>query len=582
MGNIKNYLLYLLILLVSTSGYAQSCVGSQGHLTLTDKWGRTLNEREISLVDWQGHVHNPYISLIIQGDDQLNYPVTVTVTAEGSSRLMLDLPSTLSAAGAQKTISLSGPNSPVSVLLEIAPDRIGGYDEVETYSFKLAYNGISQCVPIKVLDRDDDLVPSTNLVFDYRYAYDRTQNFNIPGFAEATEQGVKDWFYFFDYDNFDTVPAGEEVINLVGNDWEYLGNISNDTSYDGYYVFVNSIASPHSTGYPSFTNEYLKIDGQTLPGPLHRSSALVMHLYEDAVPLTSLADDEWYKTDPYLTTDIYGVSVHEIGHGIAYEDSWQGMTEYKNNYERATKVIDYQGLPVPISEGHIPDEPAYWDRISGQSAAWTALFPVRRWMLTKLALLIAQEVGWPLREIGPFLDYKIITQSLPSTVLCDGFSQTLESNLGGVPFYNWSVHSGVLPEGLELNSFTGEISGIPTKVGTFEFEVKLEDYDDLSTPKYRSYTIDVEGSECATSSTQDEEIGAELSIYPNPVSDLLSIQLTGSKALELTIADPSGKTVFRSMLRGSQKVDLSEFPTGAYILSFRRDGKVFTKQIIRR
>lgn len=46
---------------------------------------------------------------------------------------------------------------------------------------------------------------------------------------------------------------------------------------------------------------------------------------------------------------------------------------------------------------------------------------------------------------------------------------------GGIAPYTWSISAGSLPDGLTLNSSTGEISGIPTVVDEFSFTVRITD-----------------------------------------------------------------------------------------------------------
>jgi hypothetical protein len=46
---------------------------------------------------------------------------------------------------------------------------------------------------------------------------------------------------------------------------------------------------------------------------------------------------------------------------------------------------------------------------------------------------------------------------------------------GGAPPYAWAVTSGALPDGLALDALTGNIGGTPTRVGQFDFEVRVSD-----------------------------------------------------------------------------------------------------------
>ena len=46
---------------------------------------------------------------------------------------------------------------------------------------------------------------------------------------------------------------------------------------------------------------------------------------------------------------------------------------------------------------------------------------------------------------------------------------------GGTPQYTWSVTSGSLPDGLELDSSTGAITGTPSVAGTYDFTIEVTD-----------------------------------------------------------------------------------------------------------
>ncbi|MGM7719290.1 hypothetical protein [Metabacillus sp. Hm71] len=70
-----------------------------------DMFGRSINNYGVELVDWQGYIANPYVKLTVKPPKDAVFPVTITIKATGTSRLMMDLPSELSKDGATKTLT---------------------------------------------------------------------------------------------------------------------------------------------------------------------------------------------------------------------------------------------------------------------------------------------------------------------------------------------------------------------------------------------------------------------------------------------------------------------------------------------
>ncbi|WP_214416785.1 Ig domain-containing protein [Sphaerisporangium fuscum] len=468
---------------------------------VVDMFGRTVNDYGVKLVDWQGYIANPYVELTVRPPQGVPYPVTVDLKAEGTSRLMMDLPSRLTATGATKTLTFASASDQKTFKLAIHSKRGPGADEQYTLRLttRAADNSSSQqTMPIRVQqDEKTAIEPSIPITFDYRYDT-VTGYFSDPAFRTAAEEAVKDWFRFFDMQPFDTVAAGAETDHLPGNDWQNEITVTNNTAYNGMYVFFRGIQSPYSTGYPSANGKYHTRNGQQVPGPIHRSTAMIFEYDEANKKLfTSLADEDWYKTDIQGSVlDVYGLVMHEYGHAVAYHSDWAGMNKYvSTGGADDQEVIDYQGRAVPLDGSyHIPGDQPYWDRISGQNGGWTHVFPTRRWMPTKLSLLIAENAGWKLnRDLTPFLKPAIVTTSLPQATAGQAYQQTLAAK-GGVPFYDWRVTGGALPAGLTLDRFTGTIGGTPTAAaGTYSFTVELRDYDKTSTPVTRTFQLTVGG-----------------------------------------------------------------------------------------
>ncbi len=81
---------------------------------------------------------------------------------------------------------------------------------------------------------------------------------------------------------------------------------------------------------------------------------------------------------------------------------------------------------------------------------------------------------YKIRQTSAFVPLSILTTGLAQGV-GQPYTDTVRA-IGGIPFYNWAVDSGPLPDGLSFNSFTGEISGTPSASGTFSFTVRVRDY----------------------------------------------------------------------------------------------------------
>ena len=68
----------------------------------------------------------------------------------------------------------------------------------------------------------------------------------------------------------------------------------------------------------------------------------------------------------------------------------------------------------------------------------------------------------------------VTTTSLPNGAQGVPYSATLGA-AGGTPPYTWSVTSGTLPDGLNLDPNSGIISGTPTTPGASPFTVQVTD-----------------------------------------------------------------------------------------------------------
>jgi hypothetical protein len=74
----------------------------------------------------------------------------------------------------------------------------------------------------------------------------------------------------------------------------------------------------------------------------------------------------------------------------------------------------------------------------------------------------------------------------------------------------------------------------------------------------------------------------EASIFPNPTSDILNIQLSGDKQANLLLSDANGRVIYTQLLTGGQhELDLRRVQTGVYFLKLEIEGVSKDYKIIR-
>jgi hypothetical protein len=100
---------------------------------------------------------------------------------------------------------------------------------------------------------------------------------------------------------------------------------------------------------------------------------------------------------------------------------------------------------------------------------------------------------------------KIVTPSLPNGALNVSYNAALAAD-GGVSPYTWAITKGTLPAGLNLDSGSGAIYGVPTASGDFTFTAKVSDNSTpvkSHTQRYTITIVDVAGLIIATMSMPD-------------------------------------------------------------------------------
>jgi uncharacterized protein (TIGR03437 family) len=153
---------------------------------------------------------------------------------------------------------------------------------------------------------------------------------------------------------------------------------------------------------------------------------------------------------------------------------------------------------------------------------------------TASQILILQ-IGGP----GPV---QILTSSLPGGSVGAQYAQTLAASGGQSP-YSWSIVTGALPAGLNLNSASGTIAGTPAQGGSFAFAVQVSDAIGNSTIK--SFSIAIASSGLVLTPNQlsfGYVIGGSLPAAQQVTltSSLAQGFTTSTNALWLSVNPPNG------------------------------------------
>jgi len=505
----------LLMFSFSTKAAAQEIV-------IQDIFGRSLNGQQIVLVDWEGQIANPAIELTIIPPEGASFPATATLSANGD-RLYFDSPddpifSTLSLVGSSgPTRIIDFPNSnPQSFYLSIFPDR----DVLdESYTLNIDFvdgsnSNFSESVDINVIDQDMNRLSNFNITVDI--SQDQTGFFSDPEFGQhrkdIVQQAADDWAYFVGNMNLDQVDVLTELTFIWDSNGEFIiGNfVENTFSYTGFLLYpygVDSAMPPFRSGGAPSLHAFQTSSNGSIIFPLRRSGTCEVEIKGNFNTLgwfLTSGDSDWWTSANIDSeqNDLYSIVHHEIGHALFANSGYPNFeaAELSCSCFNNADIVSYHGTNVKIDlfdhfQGEI-------DNASLRGAYGNEYFggvPSRRWLVTKLDLLILEAVGYQLRDTSPLEPLSIVTTDLPDAVINsvvqnsllvsrEFYSQKILVS-GGIPFYNWSVVDGVLPDGLSLDSFTGVISGTPTQTGNFTFTVNVRDYSKTGAGVNQTLTI---------------------------------------------------------------------------------------------
>lgn len=108
----------------------------------------------------------------------------------------------------------------------------------------------------------------------------------------------------------------------------------------------------------------------------------------------------------------------------------------------------------------------------------------------RIYLAISSETGAEIWRTGEMGSLSIAETSLDEGTVGDAYVETLSTNNGTSPM-SWSVTSGSLPDGVNLNTETGELSGTPSRAESFTFTVAVTDAGTPQQLLSNEYTVKI-------------------------------------------------------------------------------------------
>ncbi|HRF59924.1 MAG TPA: Ig domain-containing protein [Fimbriimonadaceae bacterium] len=437
-------------------------------IRVLDTFGRDIKTVGITLVDWEGYLANPAIRIEVR-PEQTYLPGRIRLSAN-SPFLAFDLFSETSPSGPSKTLFLNTADKSVSFRIAAFPDR---NTESETAKLTVEYTDANESVwvteiPVRILDQDRERPIEFPILVDD--THDALGFLADPTRRRIFESAANDWAYFFAPPEFDEVPAGAETGHVWGADgFVKRTTVKNASPYRGFQLFVHGMRHPdlRSGGAAGDLGPEQTIDGKKTG--LKRSGTISIEVrgnYNENGWQFSDRDDEWAKSGNMRrdSHDFYSIMRHEIGHALLYHRVHPAFAaKLKGNRFIDPAVRAYLGSdPVCNDVEHFTGVIDPVSRVGMFGNEYGGDMPRKRWMLTKLDLLIAQAVGYRLRDTTPFHRLKL---SGPAEVLLTrGVPESLSVLAqGGIPAYDFRVVDGKLPAGLSLDRFTGVVAGTPTE-----------------------------------------------------------------------------------------------------------------------
>lgn len=94
------------------------------------------------------------------------------------------------------------------------------------------------------------------------------------------------------------------------------------------------------------------------------------------------------------------------------------------------------------------------------------------------------------------------------------------------------------------------------------------------------YIVSMKTNCAPVTSVSNLVVDNDLQVYPSPANQYITVALDHAKDAELNIITMNGSVIYNSVLRGSQEINIQNFPNGMYIVQVQSRNKVVQKTFV--
>lgn len=505
--------------------------------SVEDRFGRPLLERGLQLLDWEGAIANPQVEFVVRPGAEIpanRYPLRVRVQSS-SPRLLFPRFSRLTAESSSKEVTLERPGDVARLSITVFPDADG---EDEQHELTLLVEDAAEqpwtrTLAVRVRDRDRARDPGLQILLDDRH--DATGLMADAPRRAAIDAAAAELGDLLKRQGFDEVAAGAETGWIWGAEgFDTGGEVANAEAYRGFLVFAQGITHEgrYSGSCASDRNPDAVQTRQGQPVGLRRSGTIAIETsgnwngrgwHVDEGDPSGWLRSRNLEADPH---DLLSVARHELLHALVYHGAHPAYV---------AKLQDGRFVDDDLRAylGHDPEVDANQhliatvDPVSGFGAfgnEYGTRYPWRRWLPTKVDLLVLRAVGYRLRAhaslvplalephaeaegvlIAPAAalpfeaaadaepedaaaapngaaprEAQVVRQDLPDTVVTIHAGRSVTFDLGprgGVPPYHLQTQEGAWPDGLALDTWTGRVHGALDVLGEQRLIVSIDDQE---------------------------------------------------------------------------------------------------------